>query len=362
MSKDPVQEKLKEYEAFVSKIADENARKIGKVVAGPSSDGYYRIASGNDDKLAHLKPGVTCEIGDKVITVGNFIISVLPEALNVTNEDVPDFIHIKWEDIGGIKSQIGRIRETIEYPVRYKKLYQEFGLEPSKGILLYGPPGCGKTMIAKAIATTLLSGNKIKKNAFVYMKGGEMLSPFVGVTENNIKQMFESCRQYQLETGERSVLFIDEAEAILPERGSRRSSDVDKTIVPSFLAEMDGFATNGPFIILATNFKTEIDSAVRRAGRIDLEVEISRPDKGDIEDIFRIYFNKTKLSENIEILCKVATTELSKRDTLLLNVSGSLISNIVSTAILNAIKRLVKDPKMAVGITAADVELAINHY
>lgn len=279
-------------------------------------------------------------IGDRVMLNDAMIISSLPESLTIKAPEI-HFDFIEWSDIGGLKSQVAQLRETIEYPIKYADLYKEYGLKPSRGVLLYGPAGCGKTMIAKAIASTFLKGNTITPDSFIYMKGGEMLDPYVGVAERNIKSIFERARNNFRNTGTRSVIFIDEAEAILPARGSRISSDVETTIVPTFLSEMDGLEESNTFIILATNFPKQLDPAVIRPGRIDLKIEVGRPSKEDAVDIFKIYLSKTKCSADITELAEKAAEVLYSEDSKKGLVSGALIRNIVEEATLLSIKRAI---------------------
>lgn len=360
-----LEEKVEAYEKILEK-ALEGPYQIGEIVAGPEGPaGLYRIrvagspdailpANPKDSKLDDLKTGT------KVLFSKNLIVDVLPGKLEITTPPI-EFDFIKWDSIGGMKSQIERIRDAVEFPILHADKFKEYGINPVKGIMLYGPPGCGKTLIAKAIASTILrEKSKITEDSFIYLKGGEMLSPYVGVAESNIKDVFDRCRKNFKKTKQRSVIFIDEAEAILPIRGSRHSSDVDTTIVPTFLSEMDGFETNSSLIILATNNPHELDPAIVRPGRIDLKVEITKPSLEDSHEIFEIYFKKIKTEENVQTLAKESSQFLFNSP-LVKNVSGAMISLLVQQSSMEAIKRQLKNQGEK-GITIQDIKLSINNF
>lgn len=355
------EEKLAEYEQLLDRLLDQQGMVEGRIIAGPT-DGLFKVHTEKGEVIVKEPTEIKVSTNDRIIVCGNAIYRKLPEELAVVEEEEIEFEHVKWDEIGGIRSQIKRIRETVEYPIKYKDIYEEFNLKPSKGILLFGPPGCGKTMIAKAIASNILEGKKITKHSFIYLKGGELLSKYVGETENRIKSIFDSARRTYIKTGERPVVFIDEAEAILPPRGSRHSSDVETTIVPTFLSEMDGFEGHNPFIILATNFKEKIDSAVQRPGRIDLKVYIGRPDINDSIEIFEIYLKKTKVADDVSTLARIGAEHLFSIDKLESEISGAFIDNIVSTATERALLKRIKGEVKKAGITKEDLINAINSY
>ena len=352
-----LREKIAEYEELIEEIT--NGPQQSGTISSKIGLNMVRVTSDDgDSRILKFDPKVKSRIkeGTRVIFNQRMITEILPEELEKTPEEI-QFDYIEWEQIAGIKSQISRIKETINAPTLYNKYYKEYGLTPCKGILLYGPAGCGKTMIAKAIASSFLKGKEITKDCFIYMKGGEMLSPYVGVAENNIKSAFVRARRNYKKTGNRSIIFIDEAEAILPARGSRRSSDVDTTIVPTFLSEMDGFEENGTFVILATNYPEQIDEAVRRPGRIDLKIEVSRPNVDDAADIFALYLGKTKCEDCIALAIEASDKLFSS--SIAPKASGALIKNIVDTAALFAVKRAVNE-HINNGVTADDLFKAIE--
>ena len=359
-----LREKLQKYEEMLQSLLE-----------GPFSEGtilskmfnnMYRLSTGEqvsftgfnieNPELSTLTPGTKVLVSKEGV-----IISILPEELMEKHEPTK-FNFIDWDQIGGLKSQITKIRETLEYPIKYGKLYKEYGMGLSKGVVLYGPAGCGKTLIAKAIASDILRGTEITEDSFIYLKGGEMLSPYVGVAENNIKSIFDRARRYYKNTGKRCVIFIDEAEAILPSRGSRYSSDVDSTIVPTFLSEMDGFEENSTFIILATNFLNQLDAAVVRPGRIDLSLEIGRPSQEDVEDILRIYLSKTKTKDSVDNLARKFAPILVENESS--RLSGAFIKNVVEKASMLALKEDVKEMgrfTRASGITLQNLIDALNY-
>jgi proteasome-associated ATPase len=214
------------------------------------------------------------------------------EVENLVLEEVPD---ITYEDIGGLGPQIEQIRDAIELPFLHPDLYREHGLKAPKGILLYGPPGCGKTLIAKAVANSLAaraaerSGNVDLKSYFLNIKGPELLDKYVGETERHIRLIFSRARE-KASDGSPVVVFFDEMDSLFRTRGTGISSDVETTIVPQLLSEIDGVERLDNVIVIgASNREDMIDPAILRPGRLDVKVKIHRPDAEAAADIFNKY-------------------------------------------------------------------------
>ena len=213
-------------------------------------------------------------------------------------EEVPD---VDYADIGGLTRQIEAIRDAVELPFLHAELFREHELRPPKGILLYGPPGCGKTLIAKAVANSLAKqvektqgdGDGHAKSYFLNIKGPELLNKYVGETERHIRLVFQRAREKASE-GTPVIVFFDEMDSIFRTRGSGVSSDVENTIVPQLLSEIDGVeGLENVIVIGASNREDMIDPAILRPGRLDVKIKIERPDAEAARDIFSKYITRT---------------------------------------------------------------------
>src|SRR5215213_3311140 len=215
-----------------------------------------------------------------------------PEVEELVLEEVPD---ITYADVGGLDDQIDQIQDAVELPYLHAELFLEHDLQPPKGILLYGPPGCGKTLIAKAVANSLASrvaektGNAKTRSYFLNIKGPELLNKYVGETERQIRLIFERARE-KSEEGVPVIVFFDEMDSLFRTRGTGISSDIESTIVPQLLAEIDGVETLKNVIVIgASNREDLIDPAILRPGRLDVKIKIERPDESSATKIFRQY-------------------------------------------------------------------------
>jgi proteasome-associated ATPase len=317
---------------------------------------------------------------------------VRPEVEELVLEEVPD---VTYEQIGGLGVQIEVIQDAIELPYIHKDRFQKYSLSPPKGVLLYGPPGCGKTLIAKAVANSLAKavaakeGRDDARSYFLNIKGPELLNKYVGETERQIRLIFQRAKE-KSDEGVPVIVFFDEMDSLFRTRGSGVSSDVESTIVPQLLSELDGVETLKNVIVIgASNREDLIDPAILRPGRLDVKIRIERPDADAARAIFRIYLHpalpyaETELAafggDRQAMLDSMVDAIVSRmydmsesnrflevtyangdREVLYFKdfASGAMIENIVRRAKKDAIKReIAGEPE---GLTSADVLAAIT--
>jgi proteasome-associated ATPase len=364
-------------------------------------DGVRAVVTGRGDdervcELADSIRGTLLRSGDllRMDPKSNLLLERLsqPEVEHLLLEEVPD---ISYADIGGLDSQIEQIADAVELPFLYGDLFAEHQLPAPKGILLYGPPGCGKTLIAKAVANSLAkkvslaNGGEKAKSYFINIKGPELLNKYVGETERQIRLVFQRARE-KSEEGWPVIVFFDEMDSMFRTRGTGISSDMESTIVPQLLAEIDGVeGLRNVIVIGATNREDLIDPAILRPGRLDVKIRIERPDEKAARQIFARYLtNELPISSTtieqyggstdvaISEMIDATVSEMYRQDdeNRFLEVtyqngdrdvmyfkdfsSGAMIENIVRRAKKLAIKRLIAGGER--GINLDDLKMSIR--
>jgi len=308
-------------------------------------------------------------------------------------EQVPE---LPWEKVGGQEDAIRLIRETIEFPLLHADLFARFEKKPVKGILLYGPPGCGKTLIGKATAYNLTKEyaeqtGKPVKEYFMAISGPKILNMWLGETERMVREIFQTARAKAKE-GRLVFIFMDEAESVLRTRSSGRYLNISNTVVPQFCAELDGLVSLDNVVLMLTSNRPDyIDPAILRPERIDRKVKINRPDRSASEQILGIYLHATipmdpevlkrnhgevdcarkeliegtvdhlwrrnKNNEFLKVFMRNGSTETLHFKDL---VSGALLKSVVDRAKDYAIKRAISEPKKEHGICQEDLVTAVD--
>lgn len=321
-------------------ISDRTGEERVVKLSGPLMDQSRKLPRPGDTLLVDRRAGYAFEVIPKT------------EVSNLALEEAPD---VSYADIGGLDAQIEKIQDAVELPFLHPEMYRTYNLNPPKGVLLYGPPGCGKTLIAKAVANSLaLRIGEAGSSYFLNVKGPELLNKFVGETERHIRVIFERARELAGD-GRPVIIFFDEMESIFRTRGSGVSSDMETTVVPQLLAELDGVEDLSNVIVIgATNREELIDPAILRPGRLDIKIRIERPDREGARQIFTRYVNDSlPLAEPATDIIDAAVEHLftprpyvrltlidGTVETLYYHdfVSGAMIANIVDRAKKSAIK------------------------
>ena len=328
----------------------------------------------------HLRTGDTMRLDHRT----NLLLEKLPrpEVEDLLLEEVPD---ISYDDIGGLDDQIEQIADAVELPFLHADLFAEHRLPAPKGILLYGPPGCGKTLIAKAVANSLArkvaaaTGDEKGRSYFINIKGPELLNKYVGETERQIRMVFQRARE-KSEEGWPVIVFFDEMDSMFRTRGTGVSSDMESTIVPQLLAEIDGVeGLRNVIVIGATNREDLIDPAILRPGRLDVKIKIERPNKQAATQIFARYLSDEipiAAGESVPEMITATVDEMYSEDEVnrFLEVtyangdkevlyfkdfaSGAMIENIVRRSKKLAIKRVIGGG--AKGVSTADLVASIK--
>ena len=344
------------------------------------TDGQWLITgqAANSETLASNHPDLeteTLKVGDEVILDPNqrVILARLPKRTSgVVIED--DLAQIDWSKVGGQSKVIEEVRKVIEYPILHKDILKTMEYQLPKGFLFYGPPGCGKTLIGRAILSDIIRQLKEKESnqdlegRFIHVKGPEILNMWLGESERKVREIFKKARDYK-EKGQVPFIFIDEAESILGTRQAMRGNNISNTLVPMFCAEMDGIQSlRDAVVILATNRPDLIDPAILRPGRIDRKIKVGRPNREDCNAILKVYLkpNLPREYENLDQMTQPFLDALFKKsprqEVLVLTlrtgklkklywkdfISGAIIEGIVKRTKEKAIERAIDGKELKI--------------
>lgn len=365
-----------------------NGQVVEKLV-GITPNGVVYIVSSASDQTCEIESGggpMVVFNGDAIPGPGDRVILDRSKSVIVTNLGKQnkrftsyDLPNVGWDDIGGLDEAKLQMREAIELPFQNVKLYQHYNRRAEKGMLLYGPPGCGKTMLGKAAATSLakLHNTDGAGSGFIYLKAPELLNKYVGEGEATVRSIYMIAKDHKREHGYPALIFIDEADAIMSKRGGDNGSFFASHMVTSFLTEMDGMEDSAAITVLATNRPDTLDPAVVRDGRINRKIKIGRPEQKDADNILRLYLDKVPMQKklNASEVAGMAAASVFDKDraiygvimkdgsreqiTLAQTVNGAMLANIVDFSSTLAMRRDMRDGGKS-GVCSADVIEAID--
>ncbi len=344
------------------------------------TDGQWLVTgqTANSETLALSHPEIEAEslkVGDEVILDPNqrVILARLPKRKSgVVVED--DLEQIDWSNVGGQKKVIEEIRKVIEYPILHKEILDTMEYQLPKGFLFYGPPGCGKTLIGRAILSDIIQQLKEKESnqeiegRFIHVKGPEVLNMWLGESERKVREIFKKARDYK-EKGQVPFIFIDEAESILGTRQAIRGNNISNTLVPMFCAEMDGIQSlRDAVVILATNRPDLIDPAILRPGRIDRKIKVGRPNREDCNAILKVYLkpNLPREHDDLDTMTQPFLNALfkksSRQEVLVLTLRSGTLKKLywkdfISGAIIEGIVKRVKEKAIERAIEGEELKI-----
>ena len=364
--------------AIVSKGYELSAGPICNVVA--VLDDCVEVMHKGEKQLVFNPRGITVEEGDRIATdPGMFcIIKKLPHDARNRYKIVSD-LSVTWADVGGLDGPKQELKDALELPYQHTDLFTHYDIEPMRGLLIYGPPGCGNTLLARVAAWAIASihGKTAVDTGYLYVKSPEILDKWVGNTEKEIRDLFERGRRHYREHGYKAILAFDEADAIMPQRGTRRSSDIADTIVPMFLGEMDGVDSKqteeNPIVILMSNRSDILDPAITRPGRISRHIKIDRPDEMAAIDILKIHTKRVPFQDpkNLMPILAICASDVFSKSRLLYRVNnehdftlgdcvnGAMLENIAQIARMNALHRDIAEGTRT-GVNTEDFRQAVT--
>lgn len=339
------------------------------------SDTLIEVTRQASTATVFKRPDMVLKVGDRIqLDATNSVVIEKLEA--IAKKYMRSATKVTWDDIGGLEKVKETLKEIVELPHTKPEFFEYYGYTPPKGVLLSGPPGCGKTMLGKATATAVADvGDGVP--GFIYVKGPEILNKYVGESESRIRQLFDQAREHKAEHGSPAIIFIDEAESVLSRRGTGISADMERTIVPAFLAEMDGLDEAAAVVILATNRPDQLDPAIVRDGRIDRKIAVTRPTFESAMEIAMLNFAKTptRLAGGAKALAEKLVGEVfsDQREIILVRtemdgdvamhmkdmISGSMIANAAERSKSFALQRDLASGRKT-GVQLEDVVKAVD--